>query len=146
MKKILLVSIILIFTTSACKKYLDVNNNPNGPSSADPALYLPSIQSQYALGVQFDARALGTIVQNFSLSSTSTASPTTFSPFEQHGYIKGSDAAGDLWRNVYWKGGQNTQDVKNLSREQKNGISWVLHLPWKPGVGRCSLIIMVKLL
>lgn len=120
MKKInLFIIAFLAIAASGCKKYLDVNNNPNGPSSADPALYLPSIEGNLALGIQFDARALSTIIQNWSMSSTSTASPTTFSPFEQHYYIKNSDAGGDLWRNVYWKGGQNIQDVKNLSREQK---------------------------
>src|SRR5215204_4368838 len=116
MKKVSsLLLVVLTIAFSGCKKYLDVNSNPNGPSSADPALYLPSIEGNYALGVQFDARGLGPIDQNFLLSTTGG----TFSPFEQHGYIKGSDNGGDLWRNVYWKGGQNTQDVKNLSREQK---------------------------
>ena len=116
MKKIhFLIIVFAVIASAGCKKYLDVNNNPNGPSSADPALYLASIESQQALGVQFDARALATIVQNWANSSTGN----TFAPFEQHGYIKGSDNSGDLWRNVYWKGGQNTVDVKRLATEQK---------------------------
>jgi hypothetical protein len=116
MKKInILFVVFLIIASTGCKKYLDVNNNPNGPSSADPALYLPSMQEQMALGIQFDARALATIIQNWSHNSTGNS----YAPFEQHGYIKGSDAAGDLWRNIYWKQGQNMQDVKRLSREQK---------------------------
>jgi len=101
--------------STGCKKYLDVNDNPNGPATADPALYLPSIQNNAALGIQFDARGLGPIVQNFVLNSTGL----TFSPFEQHGYFAASDVGGDLWRNVYWKGGQNTQDVKNQATAQK---------------------------
>ncbi len=117
MKKIknIIILSILIITSASCKKYLNVNNNPNGPSSADPALYLPSIQGNFALGIQLDSRGLGPIVQNFQLNTTGG----TFSPFEQHGYIKASDNGGDLWRSVYWKGGQNTQDVKRLSAEQK---------------------------
>lgn len=116
MKKIkILIFGLLIITFAGCKKYLDVNNNPNGPSSADPALYLASIESQAALGIEFDARGLGPITQNFVLNSTGLA----FSRFEQHGYFAGSDIGGELWRNVYWKGGQNTQDVKRLATEQK---------------------------
>ncbi len=116
MKKILYISSLFILAIgSGCKKYLDVNDNPNGPSSADPALYLPSIQSNYALGIQFDARALAPVVQNFQLYATTL----TYSRFEQHGYIPGSDASGDLWRNVYWKGGQNLQDLQRIATEQK---------------------------
>jgi hypothetical protein len=115
MKKIYFIIIVaLVFSSSGCKKYLDINSNPNGPSQADPALYLASIESQYAWGVQFDARALATIVQNWSNSSTGN----TFAPFEQHGYIKGSDASADLFRNVYWKGGFNTIDMINNARAE----------------------------
>ena len=116
MKKIyLIVAVFLILASSGCKKYLDINTNPNGPSQADPALYLASIQSQYAWGVQFDARALAPVVQNWANSSTGNA----FAVYEQHGYIKGSDASAELFRNVYWKGGFNTIDMINNARAQK---------------------------
>lgn len=116
MKKIYLIAIgFLIVASSGCKKYLDINKNPNGPSQADPALYLASIQSQYAWGVQFDARAIGTVVQNWANSSTGNI----FAVFEQHGYLKGSDASAELFRNVYWKGGFNTIDMINNARAQK---------------------------
>ena len=114
-KEFLYLLLIFPMASTGCKKYLDVNDNPNGPPTADPALYLPSIQNNAALGIQFDARGLGPIVQNYVLNQTGA----TFSTFEQHGYFAGSDVGGDLWRNVYWKGGQNTQDVKRLATEQK---------------------------
>lgn len=116
MKKInfLIIAFVLI-ASSGCKKYLDVNNNPNGPSTADPALYLPSIQSQYAQGIQLDSRYSGPIVQNYLLNSTGL----TASSWEQHGYASALDNSADFWRSVYWRGGQNTQDVKNISRDQK---------------------------
>jgi hypothetical protein len=105
----------ILFTSLGCKKYLDVNDNPNGPSTADPALYLPSIQTNYAAGIQFDARALGSVTQNFLNSSIGN----TAGVFEIHGFLRGSDFSGDLWRNVYWKGGQNTLDLINNARAQK---------------------------
>lgn len=116
MKKInFLIIAFLLIASSGCKKYLDVNNNPNGPATADPALYLPSIQSQYAQGIQLDSRYSGPIVQNFLLN----ASNLTASAWEQHGYVNGIDNSADFWRSVYWRGGQNTQDVKRLSSSQK---------------------------
>lgn len=115
MKKLyLILAAFVIITSAGCKKYLDINDNPNGPSTADPALYLAAIESQYAWGVQFDSRALATIIQNWSNSSTAN----TFAPFEQHGYLKGSDASADLFRNVYWKGGNNTIDMINAATAQ----------------------------
>ncbi|RYZ23251.1 MAG: SusD/RagB family nutrient-binding outer membrane lipoprotein [Chitinophagaceae bacterium] len=114
-KASVIIAACLALAGTGCKKYLDINDPPNGPSKVDPALYLASIEANYALGVQFDARALGTITQNWANSSTGN----TYAPFEQHGYIPNSDASGDLWRNVYWKGGQNTVDLINAAREQK---------------------------
>ena len=113
MKRINILIIALVLITSVgCKKYLDVNTNPNGPSSADPALYLPSILTNFALGVQFDARLIGPYTQNFLRAEANQT-------YNLHGYVRSSDFGGDLWRNVYWKGGQNLEDVLRISREQK---------------------------
>ncbi len=113
MKKINILVICIIFILSTgCKKFLDVNENPNGPSSADPALYLPSIQTGFASGIQFDARLIAPYIQNFlRLEAGQT--------YNVHGYIRSSDFGGELWRNVYWRGGQNITDVIKASRSQK---------------------------
>ena len=101
-----------MIAASGCKKFLDVNKNPNGPSSADPALYLPSILNQYAAGLQLDARLIGPYVQNFQHSSAGVS-------YDLHGYAKSSDFGGDFWRSVYWRGGMNTIDMINNARTQK---------------------------
>jgi hypothetical protein len=43
MKKIFSIALtgICLFSATSCKKYLDVNNNPNSPTAATPALVLP---------------------------------------------------------------------------------------------------------
>lgn len=114
MKKINILIIGFLLTASlGCKKYLDINNNPNGPSQADPALYLPSIQANYAQGMQFDSRLIGAYIQNFLSSSTGATVDT-------HGYFSGSDFGASMWRNVYWKGGFNTLDlIKNATAQKK---------------------------
>jgi hypothetical protein len=113
MKKINIIIVgFLLITSAGCKKFLDVNKNPNGPSSADPALYLPSIQTNFASAFQFDARGLGPYTQNFLNSATGAA-------WDMHGYSRSSDFGGEMWRTVYWKSGMNTIDVINAAREQK---------------------------
>jgi hypothetical protein len=113
MKKInILIVGILLIISSGCKKYLDINNNPNGPSQADPALYIPSIQTNLAQGVQLDGRLLGPYIQNFQNNISGNT-------VDRHGYFAANDFGGSLWRNVYWKGGQNLQDLKNNAATQK---------------------------
>lgn len=113
MKKINIIAIgFLLISSAGCKKFLDVNANPNGPSSADPALYLPSIQTNFASANQFDARGLGPYTQNFLNSGTGAA-------WDQQGYSRSSDFGGEMWRTVYWKSGMNTIDVINAARTQK---------------------------
>ena len=109
---IALTMFLLVIVGSSCKKFLDINNNPNGPEKVDPAIYLASIEANYALGVQFDARAIGPYVQNFVHTTGTNA-------WNIHGYASGSDFAGELWRNVYWKGGFNLLDLINQAREEK---------------------------
>ena len=109
--KILIIATVLI-SSAGCKKYLDVNNNPNGPSTADPALYLPSIQNGMALGIQFDARLIGPYTQNFLRAEANQT-------YNLHGYVRNSDFGAELWRNVYWKMGQNMLDLLRIAREQK---------------------------
>lgn len=108
-----LTGLLLIFILgTSCKKYLDINNNPNGPERVDAATYLASIQANYATAVQFDSRAIGPYVQNWSHT-------TGTNPWNIHGYNSGSDFSGDMWRNVYWKAGVNLLNLINQAREDK---------------------------
>lgn len=112
MNKIYIALCITLVFSTGCKKFLDVNKNPNGPSSADPALYLPSIETNFALAKQFDARGLGPYTQMFLSSATGSA-------WDTHGYSRSSDFGGEMWRTAYWKSGQNTVDVITAAREQQ---------------------------
>lgn len=53
-KQLLLTGLIAIIGFSGCKKFLDVNENPNNPDTASPTLLLPASQA-----------AIGQIVGNF---------------------------------------------------------------------------------
>lgn len=91
-------------TLSSCDKYLDINKNPNNPDAVEAALLLAPIENQYVLGIQFDARYIGSYVQNWH---NATAGVT----WDLHGYVANSDAGGEIWRNVYWRGGRNTVNL-----------------------------------
>lgn len=116
-------AVIGLAATYGCKDFLDVNTNPNGPEKVSPNLYLASMESNLALGVQFDARYMGKYVQNFVAATANDV-------WDQQGYIPASDAGGQLWRNVYWKLGYNAEDMINLSLAQQRwdlaGIGYVL--------------------
>lgn len=104
--------LLLVIISSSCKKFLDINTNPNGPEKVDPAIYLASIEENFALGIQVDSRAIGPYTQNW-VHSTGT------NVWNIHGYASGSDFSGELWRNVYWKGGVNLSDLINQATEEK---------------------------
>jgi hypothetical protein len=113
MKKVsIILAGFLLITSTGCKKFLDVNENPNGPAQADPALYMPSIQTGLATAIQFDSRGIGPYTQNFLNSAADAA-------WDRQGYTRSSDFGGELWRNVYWKSGQNTIDLINVATEEK---------------------------
>lgn len=118
-KRTLFMAAGAVMLLSSCKKYLDVNTNPNAPQEVDPALYIASIENNYALGMQFDARMMGPFIQNFQHVTAPLTTTNASNNADIHGYVRLSDFGGDLWRNVYWKGGYNTIDLINLSREQK---------------------------
>lgn len=101
-----------MISISGCEKYLDVNTNPNNPQEVSPYLYLSSIESNMALGIQFDGRYSGKYVQNFAATLSGDI-------WDRHGYATASDAGGELWRQVYWKLGYNLGDMIRLAEEQE---------------------------
>jgi len=44
-KRILLLTLVGVLGMTGCKKFLDINQNPNNPDSADPSLLLPTVQA-----------------------------------------------------------------------------------------------------
>ncbi|WP_266368431.1 SusD/RagB family nutrient-binding outer membrane lipoprotein [Tellurirhabdus rosea] len=104
----------LALTFSGCDKYLDINKNPNNPDEVEAALLLPPIHNSFVLGVQFDARYIGRYVQNWQAAGGGDT-------WDLHGYVANSDAGGEIWRNVYFKGGRN---LENLLADAEKGQKW----------------------
>ena len=113
MKKIfitLLISTLIIL--SGCKKFLDVNTNPNAPQSVEANLYLSPMLHWMVTSPIYDARFVGRYTQNWTLTSTN-------STWDRQGYDPGSDNGGQLWRDVYWNLGQNLVDMNTKAEAEQ---------------------------
>ncbi len=106
MKKIYITCLIacLIFGSS-CKKYLDINTNPNAPETAAANLYLAPMLHWMVTSQQFDGRFVGRYTQNWYLPTTSIGT------WDRQGYDPASDNGGQIWRDVYWSLGKNLVDM-----------------------------------
>ncbi|MEJ7780362.1 MAG: SusD/RagB family nutrient-binding outer membrane lipoprotein [Daejeonella sp.] len=93
---------IVLFTTSGCEKYLDVNTNPNTPDKAAGRNILPVMLDAMELSATEDA--------DFSIAQyiQFTGIPLSGSGTERHtGTVGASDGGGFVWRQHYWGIGIN---------------------------------------
>jgi len=108
---------------SSCKKYLDVNTNPNAPQSVTANLYLSPMLHWMATSPQYDGRFIGRYTQNWTLTSAN-------STWDLQGYDPASDNGAEQWRDVYWSLGQNLVDMMTKAEAEKRwdllGVGYVL--------------------
>lgn len=102
MKKIILsiTTLLTLCMASSCKKYIDINTNPNAPTIVDASSILPPMLAGMARGNWYDSRYVGQYAQIW-------ASPTANNVWDQEGYVPASDSGGEMWRTVYFSLGQN---------------------------------------
>ncbi|WP_224997862.1 SusD/RagB family nutrient-binding outer membrane lipoprotein [Cesiribacter sp. SM1] len=125
MKKILCASLIAVslFATTACEDFLDVNTNPNGPDALlQPELFLPQIQSELAVAVQWDGRFAGFYTQNWGYTDVNYSLDLHANPL--------ADTYAQLWRAVYWSMGYNLSDMIESGELNKKydfvGVGYIL--------------------
>jgi hypothetical protein len=128
MKKILykiVLPAVMILSTVGCKKYLSVNSDPDTTQEPSNSSVFPAMLSNIHRGIQYDARYVGKYTQNW-LSSANGNNDT----WDRHGYLAGSDASGDIWRQTYFGLGGNLEYiVKNgLNKEQYDYVGAALVL------------------
>jgi hypothetical protein len=95
-----LIIMLTVWSISGCKKYIDVNLNPNTPVAVDASSLLPPIEAGMARGVWFDSRFIGQYAQVWGSSAGNNV-------WDQEGYIPGSDSNGEMWRTIYFSLGDN---------------------------------------
>jgi len=125
MKKlyITMLTAAVMLAGSGCKKYLDVNTNPNAPQTVTPNLYLSPMLHWMVTAPQYDARFINRYTQNMTLT-------TTNSSWDRMGYDPSSDNGGELFRDVYWSFGQNLVDMMTKAEAEERwdllGVGYVL--------------------
>lgn len=105
---------LLVFMTTGCEDYLDVNHNIDAPAQVEGYLYLAGIEHQYQ-GLYWDIRAAAPLTQMMGTAY--------YTSFAGHYYSLSSDAGGEIWRMVYWNQGMNLENMINQSIEAEN---WTL--------------------
>lgn len=125
MKKlyITMLTAAVMLAGSGCKKYLDVNTNPNAPQTVTPNLYLSPMLHWMVTGPQYDARFINRYTQNLTLTSANSS-------WDRMGYDPSSDNGGELFRDVYWSFGQNLVDMMTKAEAEERwdllGVGYVL--------------------
>lgn len=114
---------------SGCEDYLDVNTNPNGPDALlNPELFLPQIQAQMAVAIQWDGRFAGHYTQNWAYTGVQQSLDLHNNPL--------SDSYAQLWRAVYWSMGYNLSDMIESAEKGKKydfvGVGYIMRaLGWQ---------------
>jgi len=124
MKKIIILLLTAgLFLFTACEKYLDVNDNPNGPVKVSAFLYLAPMQSQIAEAIQWDARMFAYYTQNFAYYTSAYR-------YDQQGDPAWTSDMAQYWRCAYWSMGQNLTDMIDISKTEERwdmvGIGYAL--------------------
>jgi hypothetical protein len=85
-----------------CKKFLNVNSDPDTPQEPSNASVFPPMLAGIPRGFQYDARYVGKYDQIWLTYANNNGDT-----WDRHGYVAGSDAAGDIWRQAYYGLGKN---------------------------------------
>lgn len=95
--------LVLLSSLTGCKKYLDINSDPDTPQNPDASSVFPAMLSAIPRGTQFDARYISKYIQNFAQSTASNV----WDIHSFQGYPTATDVGGDIWRQCYFGLGAN---------------------------------------
>ena len=104
-KKIIygLVLIASAISLNSCKKFLDINSDPDTPQDPDPSSVFPAMLSAIPRGTQYDARYIAKYIQNWNQSTASDV----WDIHSFSGFPTATDIGGDIWRQAYYGLGAN---------------------------------------
>ncbi len=120
-------AVATLFLFSGCKKYLDINSDPDTPQFPDPSSVFPTQLAAIPYGLQRDARFAGRYIQNWNSVNTGTAVNVNW---DRMGYQTVNDANGDIWRQTYFGLGQNLNYIidNGIKRRQYDYVGAALAL------------------
>jgi Starch-binding associating with outer membrane len=108
MKRKLIIAAITLTTLisiGSCKKYLDINSDPDTPQNPDASSVFVALLGNLPAGIQFDAVWIGRYIQFWNVNSAND-------DWDRHGYNGfTADRAGAIWRQTYFGLGKNINYV-----------------------------------
>jgi hypothetical protein len=123
-KEILALLIVGLISFSGCKKFLDVNENPNNPSTATPVLLLPTVQAAVGQLVGNNYQIYGNIWAQYWTQSPSSSQ---YRSLEQYNVT--NTAFDRPWLITYRNALQNAQTIINSTtpnNERIRGMAYIL--------------------
>jgi hypothetical protein len=123
-KKISVLLVIGMFALTGCKKFLDVNENPNNPTTASPVLLLPTVEAAVGQLVGNNYQIYGNIWAQYWTQSTSASQ---YRSLEQYNVT--NTAFDRPWLITYRNALQNAQTIINSTtpnNERIRGIAYLL--------------------
>ena len=103
----------LMLTASSCKKWLDINTDPDTPQNPGAHSVFPTQLAAISRGIQWDGRFIGKYIQNWQ---TNTGRGATEFAWDKHGYVANTDNGGDIFRMTYFGMGQNLNYIIDVAR------------------------------
>jgi len=123
-KKLMFLFLIGSIGFTGCKKFLDINQNPNNPDSADPSLLLPTVQAADGQIVGNAFQVLGNIYAEYW---TQSPSASQYKVVEQ--YVQANSYYDRVWNTIYRNALVNAQLIinnKGAGLEYTKGMAYVL--------------------
>lgn len=104
MKKYLIIAIsgMLVFSLAGCKKYLNINSDPDTTQEPLNSSVFPAVLSGMPYGIQRDARYISKYIQNWHASANGNNDT-----YDRHGYTFVDNNMGDIWWMMYYAMGKN---------------------------------------
>ena len=96
--------VLVLSTMAGCKKYLNVNSDPDTIQSPSNSSAFPPVLAAMPYGMQRDARYIAKYIQNWNASGASNNDA-----IDRHGYTFVDNNQGDLWWMGYYMFGKNTE-------------------------------------
>ncbi|MEN5436048.1 SusD/RagB family nutrient-binding outer membrane lipoprotein [Sphingobacterium faecium] len=123
-KKLLVLALIGTIGLTGCKKFLDINDNPNNPEQATPALLLPTVEAAISQVVGNSFQVYGNIWGQYWTQNPTSSQYRTYDQ-----YRIANSAMDRTWLIIYRNALNNANLIINstsANNENYKGIAYIL--------------------
>jgi hypothetical protein len=122
-KKLFVLLFLIPLTFSGCKKFLDVNDNPNNPDTAEPSLLLPAVEASIGQIVGNSFQVYGNFWAQYWTQNPSSSQYRTIDQ-----YRVTSTNFDRPWLTIYRNALQNAEIIINSNAANSQHIQGIAYL------------------